>query len=48
MFGTHADNRVKECIITGLNVKLGLEKYFPVLSRSDHAAFWERKIPAVM
>jgi Zn-dependent M28 family amino/carboxypeptidase len=34
--------------VTGLNVKLGLEKYFPVLSRSDHAPFWEQKIPAVM
>jgi Zn-dependent M28 family amino/carboxypeptidase len=34
--------------VTGLNVKLGLEKYFPVLSRSDHAPFWARKIPAVM
>ena len=34
--------------VTGLNVKLGLEKYFPVLSRSDHAPFWAQKIPAVM
>ena len=32
----------------GLNVKLGLEKYFPVLARSDHAPFWTQKIPAVM
>lgn len=29
-------------------MKLGLEKYFPVLSRSDHAPFWAQKIPAVM
>lgn len=34
--------------VIGLNVKLGLEKYFPVLSRSDHAPFWTKKIPAVM
>lgn len=34
--------------VTGLNVKLGLEKYFPVLSRSDHAPFWAAGIPAVM
>jgi hypothetical protein len=34
--------------VTGLNVKLGLEKYFPVLSRSDHAPFWAQKVPAVM
>lgn len=34
--------------VTGLNVKLGLEKYFPVLGRSDHAPFWHAKIPAVM
>jgi Zn-dependent M28 family amino/carboxypeptidase len=34
--------------VIGLNVKLGLEKYFPVLARSDHAPFWAKKIPAVM
>lgn len=34
--------------VTGLNVKLRLEKYFPVLTRSDHAPFWDHKIPAVM
>jgi hypothetical protein len=32
----------------GLRVTLGLEKYFPVLLRSDHAPFWRQKIPAVM
>ncbi len=42
--GTYAP----ELPVTGLNVKLGLEKYFPVLSRSDHAPFWLQKIPAVM
>lgn len=39
---------VPELPVTGLNVKLGLEKYFPVLSRSDHAPFWANDIPAVM
>jgi hypothetical protein len=34
--------------VIGLRVTLGLEKYFPVLLRSDHAPFWEKKIPAVM
>jgi hypothetical protein len=44
----HAGTYVPELPVTGLNVKLGLEKHFPVLSRSDHAPFWARKIPAVM
>ncbi len=43
-----AGTYVPELAVTGLNVKLGLEKYFPVLSRSDHAPFWLQKIPAVM
>jgi Zn-dependent M28 family amino/carboxypeptidase len=34
--------------VIGLNVKLGLEKLFPVLLRSDHAPFWARGIPATM
>ncbi len=34
--------------VIGLRVTLGLEKYFPVLLRSDHAPFWQKKIPAVM
>ena len=34
--------------VIGLNVKLGLEKLFPVLLRSDHAPFWGRGIPATM
>lgn len=34
--------------VTGLKVHLGLEKYLPVLGRSDHAPFWESRIPAVM
>jgi hypothetical protein len=32
----------------GLRVLLGVEKFFPVLSRSDHAPFWEEGIPSVM
>lgn len=34
--------------VIGLRVTLGLEKYFPVLLRSDHAPFWERSISSVM
>lgn len=44
----HVEAYVPELPVTGLNVKLGIEKYFPVLARSDHAPFWTRKIPAVM
>lgn len=34
--------------VIGLRVTLGLEKYFPVLLRSDHAPFWAVKKPAIM
>jgi Peptidase family M28 len=34
--------------VIGLHVTLGLEKFFPVLLRSDHAPFWQKKIPAMM
>ncbi|HZR17956.1 MAG TPA: M28 family peptidase [Verrucomicrobiae bacterium] len=34
--------------VTGLKVRLGLEKHFPVLARSDHAPFWAKEIPALM
>jgi len=34
--------------VIGLRVTLGLEKYFPVLLRSDHAPFWAVKKPALM
>jgi Zn-dependent M28 family amino/carboxypeptidase len=44
----HAGAYVPGLPVTGLNVKLGLEKYFPVLSRSDHAPFWAADVPAVM
>jgi hypothetical protein len=43
-----AGTYVPDLPVTGLNVKLGLEKYFPVLSRSDHAPFWAQDIPTVM
>jgi Zn-dependent M28 family amino/carboxypeptidase len=39
---------VPELPVTGLSVKLGLERLFPVLARSDHAPFWLANIPAVM
>ncbi len=39
---------VPELPVTGLDVRFGLERFFPVLARSDHAAFWARKIPAMM
>jgi len=32
----------------GVEVLLGLEKYFPVLLRSDHAPFWKAGIPSIM
>jgi len=34
--------------VYGIEVLLGIEKYFPVLHRSDHAPFWQHKIPSVM
>src|SRR5438270_7729772 len=37
-----------ELPVTGLKVRLGLEKHFPVLARSDHAPFWAEEIPALM
>ena len=32
----------------GLRVSAGLEKFFPVLLRSDHAPFWQRRMPATL
>jgi Zn-dependent M28 family amino/carboxypeptidase len=43
-----ASTYLPELPVLGLRVTLGLEKYFPVLLRSDHAPFWEQGIPAVM
>jgi Zn-dependent M28 family amino/carboxypeptidase len=34
--------------VVGLKVFLGLENVFSVLKRSDHAPFWQAKIPALM
>ena len=34
--------------VVGLRVSAGLAKHFPVLLRSDHAPFWQRRIPATM
>ena len=34
--------------LKALKVFLGVEKFFPHLSRSDHAPFWESRIPAMM
>jgi len=34
--------------IKALKVFLGIERFFPHLSRSDHAPFWESRIPALM
>jgi hypothetical protein len=34
--------------VLGLQVYAGLEKYFPPLSRSDHAPFWKAGIPALL
>lgn len=34
--------------VVGLKVRLGLERFFPVLLRSDHAPFWKARIPTLM
>jgi Zn-dependent M28 family amino/carboxypeptidase len=44
----NANAYVPQLPVTGLSVRLGLEKFFPVLERSDHAPFWRANIPAVM
>jgi Zn-dependent M28 family amino/carboxypeptidase len=43
-----ASTYLPEFSVIGLRVTLGLERYFPVLLRSDHAPFWEQGIPATM
>lgn len=45
---TTARTYLPEFPTIGLRVTLGLEQYFPVLKRSDHAPFWHRRLPAVM
>jgi Zn-dependent M28 family amino/carboxypeptidase len=44
----HAKSYMPEFNVLGLKVYCGLERYFPVLKRSDHAPFWDAKIPSVM
>jgi Zn-dependent M28 family amino/carboxypeptidase len=44
----NAATYVPKLPVTGLKVRLGLEAHLPVLTRSDHAPFWDREIPAVM
>lgn len=34
--------------VLGLKVYLGMERWLPVLERSDHAPFWNSRIPALM
>jgi len=34
--------------VIGLKVALGLEKFFPVLARSDHVPFWKAGLPSLM
>jgi hypothetical protein len=34
--------------VLGLEVRLGLERFLPVLRRSDHVPFWQQRIPALM
>lgn len=43
-----AEKQTPNLPVKALKVYLGLEKYFPHLSRSDHAPFWEKSIPAMM
>jgi hypothetical protein len=43
-----ASTYLPEFPVIGLRVTLGLERYFPVLLRSDHAPFWAVKKPALM
>jgi Zn-dependent M28 family amino/carboxypeptidase len=48
----HVLRKAAACVpgleVIGLSVRFGLERFLPVLARSDHAPFWSRKIPAVM
>lgn len=43
-----AKTYLNEFPVIGLKTFLGIEKYVPVLHRSDHAPFWAAKIPALM
>ena len=43
-----SENQIENLPVTGLKVFVGVEKFFPHLSRSDHAPFWEKGLPALM
>jgi hypothetical protein len=45
---TRANTYLPGFPVVGLRVTAGLEKHFPVLSRSDHAPFWRRRMAATM
>lgn len=47
LLGT-ARAHVPELTVLGLRVWFGLDKYFPVLRRSDHAPLWDIGTPAIM
>lgn len=40
--------RLPDLPVLGLKTFLGMERWLPVLLRSDHAPFWEARIPAFM
>ncbi len=45
---TAARTYVPDLPAIALKVPMGMERFFPVLLRSDHAPFWEAGLPAVM
>ena len=45
---TSAATYVKGFPVVGVQVPHGLEEHFPVLLRSDHASFWEHRLPSMM
>ncbi|QTA88188.1 M28 family peptidase [Desulfonema magnum] len=44
----HAATYLDDFPVMGLKVYFGLERFFPLLRRSDHSPFWEAGIPALM
>lgn len=44
----HARGALPDFPVLGLEVRVGLERFLPVLRRSDHVPFWEKGIHAVM
>jgi len=44
----HARSNLPELSVKGLRALCGIENWLPVLWRSDHAAFWHNRIPALM